>query len=123
MRIVIIYPGMEEITKKLIENTDICFLLDFYGQLLTEKTREMLELHFAEDMSLAEISDQYRISRQAVHDTIRRGVASLNEYEEKLCLANKFKIQKEYILEAIIDIDMGDTSTAKEKLINLTQLI
>ncbi|MHB1483885.1 MAG: YlxM family DNA-binding protein [Saccharofermentanales bacterium] len=114
---------MEEINKKINENTDICFLLDFYGQLLTDKTREILELHFAEDMSLAEISDQYRISRQAVHDTIKRGVATLTGYEEKLNLANKFKMQQEFILEAISDMDIGEIPTAKEKLLKLTQII
>ncbi len=114
---------MSSVAKETPENTDICFLLDFYGQLLTEKTREILELHFAEDMSLAEISDQYHITRQAVHDTIKRGVATLQEYEEKLSLVQRFMIQKDCIREAINDIESGQTDSAKEKLTRLTQLI
>lgn len=114
---------MDNSDKKDTENTDICFLLDFYGQLLTEKMREILELHFAEDMSLAEISDQYHITRQAVHDSIRRGVAALQEYEEKLNLVQRFMIQKNCIQEAIGDIESGQTGAAKEKLAQLTHLI
>ena len=104
-------------------NVDICFLLDFYGQLLTKKTREILELHYAEDMSLAEISDQYSITRQAVHDTIKRGVTTLQEYEEKLNLVNRFNLQKKFIQQAISDIENGEPKAAKEKLTQLAQLL
>ena len=51
-------------------------LLDFYGELLTDKQRECCELHFNEDLSLAEIAEQCGISRQGVWDNIRRGVAA-----------------------------------------------
>ena len=47
-------------------------LLDFYGQLLTEKQRECFDLHFNEDLSLSEIAEQSGISRQGVWDNIRR---------------------------------------------------
>lgn len=109
--------------KKTTENIDVCFLLDFYGQLLTEKTREILEFHYAEDMSLAEISDQYHITRQAVHDSLKRGVLTLQGYEEKLNLMHRFMIQKNCIKEAIFDIESGKNDEAKEKLVQLTQLI
>lgn len=109
--------------EKETKNVEICLLLDFYGQLLTEKTREILELHFAEDMSLAEISDLNSITRQAVHDSIKRGVASLQEYEDKLGMINRFKMQSECIKEAITDIDNNQTDKAKEKLTELTQLL
>ena len=99
--------------KKTTENIDVCFILDFYGQLLTEKTREILELHYAEDMSLAEISDQYHITRQAVHDSIKRGVLTLQEYEEKLNLLHRFTMQKNCIKEAIGDIEAGKSDAAK----------
>ena len=114
---------MSNESEKTPRNVDICLLLDFYGQLLTEKTREILELHFAEDMSLAEISDQYLITRQAVHDSLKRGVLSLREYEEKLGLIHRFIMQKDCIREAIDDIESGAAGAAKEKLTRLTQLI
>ena len=58
-------------------------LLDFYGELLTDKQRECCELHFNEDLSLAEIAEQCGISSQGVWDNIRRGEAALHEIEEK----------------------------------------
>ncbi len=65
-------------------------LLDFYGELLTDKQRECCELHFNEDLSLSEIAEQCGISRQGVWDNIRRGVAVLEEIEEKTALIRRF---------------------------------
>ena len=58
-------------------------LLDFYGELLTEKQRQCLELHCNEDLSLSEIAEQCGISRQGVWDNIRRADAALREMEER----------------------------------------
>lgn len=69
---------------------EIGLLLDFYGELLTGKQREMLDLHFNCDLSLAEISEHMKISRQGVYDNIRRGKNTLYRYEEKLGLARRF---------------------------------
>ena len=65
-------------------------LLDFYGELLTEKQRECFDLHYNEDLSLAEIAEQLGISRQGVWDNIRRAEASLQEVEEKTGLIGRF---------------------------------
>ena len=65
-------------------------LLDFYGELLTDKQRECCELHFNEDLSLAEIAEQCGVSRQGVWDNIRRGTAALEEIEEKTGLIRRF---------------------------------
>ncbi len=65
-------------------------LLDFYGELLTDKQRECCELHFNEDLSLAEIAEQSGISRQGVWDNIRRGAALLAQIEEKTGLIRRF---------------------------------
>ncbi len=109
-----------DITK---ENCDICMLLDFYGQLLTEKSREITDLHYNEDMSLSEISQNCQITRQAVHDTIKRTVATLKEYETKLQLVDRFLQQQKLISEAISDIDSGNANRAREKLSNLTGML
>lgn len=108
---------------KTKENCDICMLIDFYGQLLTEKSREITDLHFNEDMSLSEISENCQITRQAVHDTIKRTVATLKEYEQKLQLVDRFMQQQKLIGEAIMDIDAGRADKAKEKLSNLTGML
>ena len=65
-------------------------LLDFYGELLTEKQRECYDLHFNEDLSLSEIAEQSGISRQGVWDNIRRAEASLRQIEEKTGLIRRF---------------------------------
>ena len=65
-------------------------LLDFYGELLTEKQRECYDLHYNEDLSLSEIAEQSGISRQGVWDNIRRAEAALNQIEEKTGLIRRF---------------------------------
>ena len=95
-----------------MEVVDACMLLDFYGQLLTERMRLLMELHFAEDMSLAEIAEQENISRQAVHDTITRGRKSLEEYETKLGLIKRFMSQKSVIQDAVEALEANDTKKA-----------
>ena len=68
---------------KKLETSD---LLDIYGELLTEKQRDMLELYYNDDLSLSEIAEHYEISRQGVHDSIKRGEETLEEYEKILGL-------------------------------------
>lgn len=69
-------------------------LLDFYGELLTDKQKETLIFYYEDDMSLGEIAVNYDISRQGVRDFIKRGEAQLMEYERKLGLAAKFEKAK-----------------------------
>ena len=59
-------------------------LLAEYGALLTDKQRQTLDLYCEMDLSLAEVADEYGVSRQAVRDIIVRAVALLEEYEAKL---------------------------------------
>ena len=66
-------------------------LFDSYGELLTEKQRECYDLHYNEDLSLAEIAEQSGISRQAVWDNIRRAEAALQDIEEKTGLIRRFQ--------------------------------
>ncbi len=99
---------------------DACMLLDFYGQLLTERTRSNLELHYSEDMSLAEIAEQEGISRQAVHDSIQRGLISLNRYEDKLGLLKRFTEQKNSINEALTALSNNDMNSAADILRDLS---
>ncbi|MBR6044322.1 MAG: putative DNA-binding protein [Ruminococcus sp.] len=73
-------------------------LLDLYGELLTEKQRDMLELYYNDDLSLAEIAEHYEISRQGVHDSIRRGEEALEEYERVLGLRAQQENYKQELL-------------------------
>ena len=65
-------------------------LLDFYGELLTERQRSCYDLHVNEDLSLSEIAEQSGISRQGVWDNIRRAEQALREIEEKTGLVRRF---------------------------------
>lgn len=65
-------------------------LYDFYGALLSERQREVMELYHEENLSLAEIADEFGISRQGVHDALHKAEKSLEMYEEKLGLVGKF---------------------------------
>ena len=61
------------------KNLDISILLDHYGEMLTEKQREVIDLYYNQDLSLAEIAEQEGISRQGVRDNIKRAEAQLLE--------------------------------------------
>ncbi|MFA5527968.1 MAG: putative DNA-binding protein [Peptostreptococcales bacterium] len=69
---------------------EMSMLYDFYGQLLTDKQRDVMQLHYEDDYSLSEIGEILAISRQAVHDAIKKAEKSLKDYEEKLKLLQKF---------------------------------
>jgi len=73
------------------ESTEIAILLDFYGQLLTPRQYEILDLHYNSDYSLGEIAGQLSISRQGVYDGVKKGKETLRILEEKLGLVKRFK--------------------------------
>ena len=73
------------------KNLAIADLLDLYGDMLTEKQKDVMELYYDQDLSLAEIAEHEEITCQGVRDSIKRGEAYLLELEEKLHFAEKFK--------------------------------
>jgi len=82
-------------------------LYDFYYSLLTEKQQNYMSLYYRSDLSLSEIAEECKVSRQAVFDTIKRTEQMLEEYEEKLKLYEKFKRRQE-ILEKLKKITESD---------------
>jgi len=78
---------------------EMALLADFYGPLLTEKQRNVWDLHYQQDLSLAEIAKVEQISRQAIHDLIKRTERILVEYEEKLGLVQRFWAEREKLME------------------------
>ncbi len=73
--------------EKFVERT---LLYDFYGELLTKRQQQIYESVVLEDYSLSEVAEELNISRQGVHDMVRRCDRALEEYEEKLHLVEKF---------------------------------
>ena len=73
--------------EKFVEQT---LLYDFYGELLTERQQQVYESVVLEDYSLSEVAEDLEISRQGVHDMIKRCNHTLEEYESRLHLVEKF---------------------------------
>lgn len=76
----------------MAKNLDMALLIDMYAPVLTEKQREMLELYYYEDLSLAEIAQNSGISRQGVRDSIKRGETVMLDLEDQLGLARRQKL-------------------------------
>lgn len=101
-------------------------LYDFYGELLTEHQQNVYEEAVYNDMSLSEIAEEYGISRQGVHDLIKRCDKILLGYEEKLHLVEKFTGAKEKIaqlVELTKDLEESELEhSAREKVANIRQI-
>ncbi len=80
--------------ERIVEQT---LLYDFYGELLTEHQRQVYEDVVFNDYSLSEVAEQIGISRQGVHDLIKRCNKILRDYEDKLHLVEKFIVTKEKV--------------------------
>ena len=81
---------------KILEQT---LLYDFYGELLTDHQKQIYEDVVLNDYSFSEVAEEKGISRQGVHDLIKRCNKILQEYESKLHLVEKFVTIKEQIEE------------------------
>ena len=111
--------------------TETSLLYDFYGRLLTERQREVVELYHEEDYSLAEIAEKFSITRQGVHDTLKTAEKALADYEEKLGLVERFeesekkiarigaaldRVAEEHKDDAVLCKKLGDIKDIIEKL-------
>lgn len=79
---------------KLNEKVELSNLFDFYGDLLKKHNKQIFEDYILNDLSLSEIADEQGISRQGVHDIVKRCSKQLKDYEDKLNLIKKFDITK-----------------------------
>ena len=73
------------------KNLEISFLLDFYGDVLTERQREVMEQYYNDDLSLAEIGENFGITRQGVRDAIKRGEGIILDLEQKVGFAARYR--------------------------------
>lgn len=80
--------------EKIVEQA---MLYDFYGELLGERQKSVFEEYVLDNLSLSEIAEELGISRQGVHDLIKRADKALNEYEAKLHLVSKFAAVKDKV--------------------------
>ena len=106
---------MDEILKQTL-------LYDFYGELLTPHQKEMYEQVVLEDYSLSEIAKEAGISRQGVHDMIKRCNKSLEEYEEKLHLVEKFMSVKQIVHEIDLLLENYENQNENELIKKVKKL-
>ncbi|MBR2533420.1 MAG: DNA-binding protein [Erysipelotrichaceae bacterium] len=66
-----------------------CLMLDYYGDLLTRHQRDILDEYFNEDLSMNEIAENYKVSKSAIQDLIKRSLNQLYDYEKNLKMIEK----------------------------------
>ena len=90
---------------------EISMLFDFYGDLLTDRQKTVLDYYYGDDYTLSEIAEYAGISRQAVHDTVHKAEKALRSYESVLGLVSRYKKTSEDISSAseILESVMADT--------------
>lgn len=96
--------------EKFAERMEFADLYDCYGQLLTEHQRDVLSMYLYEDLTISEIGDSKGISRQAVHDMLKRTHDSLADYEVRLGFISRRHKTHEQLLDIYEKI-----SAAKEE--------
>lgn len=98
--------------------SEMCLLFDFYGSLLSERQRDVLDLYYNDDLSLSEIAENLSITRQAVRDAVLHGEDYLRLLEEKLGMAERFK-EVRAIAARIISLSADENIKKEaEKLLN-----
>ncbi|MBR5926361.1 MAG: DNA-binding protein [Firmicutes bacterium] len=102
----------------MAKNLSAGVLLDFYGELLTEKQQKALELYYNEDLSLAEIAGEMGVSRQGVRAFIKNGEEHLYRFEEKLGMFGRFSDISRLSEEMAELTDGLQKSAEKEQLLN-----
>lgn len=103
--------------EKFVEHT---LLYDFYGELLTERQQQVYESVVLEDYSLSEVAENLGISRQGVHDMIKRCNHTLEEYESRLHLVEKFlciRKQVQKIKELAVGYNAGEITEISNKIL------
>jgi len=97
----------------ILKDIEIIGLLDIYGKLLTERQLEILKMHYHFDISISEIAENLKITRQSVKDCIDKCKSQLVEYEEKL----KF-LEREKILNTKLEsiLNLNDIDQIKQNL-------
>ncbi|MBO8126723.1 MAG: DNA-binding protein [Firmicutes bacterium] len=88
----------------MLDRTEAAILLDFYGQLLTDRQREAMAAYYEEDLSLGEIAENLGISRPGVHDLLQRSANQLRSLEERLGLAGKDRKRRKRIAQIREDL-------------------
>ncbi len=111
------------------KNMKLSYLLDFYGEVLDEHTREIIRAYYNDDLSLAEIAEGEGISRQGIRHIVKKGEEQLLFLEDRLALAaHSLDVKKAQgllsrVLKHLEDSDAEGADEAKQSLIKAMELI
>ena len=103
----------------MAKDLEMGYLLDFYGEVLTQKQREMLRQYYNDDLSLSEIGENFGITRQGARDAIKHGETTLKELEEKVGFAARYRLEQ---LEQLV-IDTRFECTGPRANITTTEYV
>ena len=101
-------------------------LYDFYGAILKENNRRIFEAYIQEDYSISEIAEEMEISRQAVHDAVKRITKQLKGYEEKLGLLERFEQQRSEMRrlhECLQEMNISETDPRGQEIFQILSKI
>ncbi len=99
----------------------ISILLEIYGKLLTQKQYHLLNDYYNNDLSLAEIAENEKITRQAVRDNLKKGERRLFDYEEKLKIMKKNRMQEEQIAIILSEINTLTENSSDTEVANVLE--
>ena len=96
------------------EIVELSLLYDFYGEMLGDHKKKIFEDYVLNDLSLAEIAEEEGISRQGVHDIVKRCTKQLKEYEAALHLVEKFQNMKKKLTKAaeLLETPNGEVASS-----------
>lgn len=121
----VIIPFMKEPQARQLKSshTDICLWLDYYGDFLSERQLQIMTYFFADDLSLAEIADLTGLTRQGVHEQVRRGAARLEAFELRLRLAERDREMSKRLQDARESLQHGESEKTMRALDALEGLL
>ena len=105
------------------KNVIVSILCDLYGKLLTKKQFEFLDDYYNNDLSLSEIAENNRITRQAVRDIIKKGEKKLFEYEEKLLFMKRMSNQEKTIEQVLSELTKIQKNSSDKKVAHILETI
>ena len=105
------------------KKVEISMLCQIYGKLLTEKQFDYINDYYNNDLSLAEIAENYGITRQAARDNIKKGENKLFEYEEKLQIMKTTLNTEKKIAKILAQISTIKTQYSDEKIAEILENI
>ena len=103
------------------KKVEISMLWQIYSNLLTEKQKEYINYYYNQDLSLSEIAENDKITRQAVRDIIKKGERKLFEYEEKLLFMKKTINQEKQIQNILLNLNKIQKDSSDKKVTNILE--